>query len=209
MSPVRLLASRVTSPVASVPSGGWLCLRPRPLAGRCHVGSGLAVAGRAGQGLWWALDPRPDRGINILSCRRLCLLGPSPGAVAARQVLGGGGDQATAQSLPSGQTGHSLAAPSHPLSGWGRGGDPHPGFPGATSEIQTHTFPLGFPGSGRDQQRGDKGGWARRQQRGVGRNEGEAKRSSWGGELLQKGMGKQRLRGRERQGERRRGQSSS
>lgn len=62
----------------------------RPLAGWCHVGSGLAVAGRAGQGLWWALDPRPDLSINILGCRRLCLLGPSPGAAAAGQVLGAG-----------------------------------------------------------------------------------------------------------------------
>lgn len=124
VSPVKPLASQATRLAASVPTGGWLCLRPRPLAGWCHVGLGLAVAGRAGQGLWWALDPRPDLGINILSCWRLCLLGPSLGVVAARQVLGGGGDQATAESLPSGQTGHSLAAPSRPLSGWGRGGDP-------------------------------------------------------------------------------------
>lgn len=72
--PRWLLASQATRLAASVPTGGWLCLRPRP----CWLAATLlAMArGRAGQGLWWALDPRLDLGINILSCWRLCLLGP-------------------------------------------------------------------------------------------------------------------------------------
>lgn len=37
---------------------GCVCGRARRPASA--VGPGLAVAGRAGQGLWWALDPRPD-----------------------------------------------------------------------------------------------------------------------------------------------------
>lgn len=46
-------------PLAFVLSKWRLHLR-RPLACWCHAGSGLAVAaGRAGQGLWWALAPRP------------------------------------------------------------------------------------------------------------------------------------------------------
>lgn len=61
-----------------------------PLAGWCHAGSGLAVVGRAGQGLRWALDLRPALGINIPACQQRCLHGPSLGVAAARQVPGVG-----------------------------------------------------------------------------------------------------------------------
>lgn len=63
MSPGKPPASRVTRLVASVLSGGCVCgvspcwLVPRWLGAGCGR--------RAGQGLWWALDLRPDLSINI------------------------------------------------------------------------------------------------------------------------------------------------
>ena len=62
-----------------------------PLAGWCHAGSGwLWRAGRAGAVV--GTGPTPGPRYKYPGCRRLCLLGPSPGAgvVAARQVLGAG-----------------------------------------------------------------------------------------------------------------------
>lgn len=87
------ILSEAAGILGSEPSGlqaEWRLHLRCPLAGWCHVGSGLTAAGRAGQGLWWALDPRPALGINIPGCRRQCLLCPSLGVAAAQQVLGAG-----------------------------------------------------------------------------------------------------------------------
>lgn len=56
--------------------------------------------------------PTPGLGINIPRLPRLCLLGPSPGAAAAQQVLGVGVTRAQHRHFLLARQTQSLTAPS-------------------------------------------------------------------------------------------------
>lgn len=122
------------------------------------------MADRAGHGLWWALDLCPDLGINISGCRRLCLLGPSLGAAADRQVLGAGVTRPQhSHFLLARQATASLPLPT-PFLGGGEVVTPHSGLPGTTSEPLTWTSLLGL--GERPAETGGGGGWAKTAERG-------------------------------------------
>lgn len=149
-----------------------LCLRRAPLpAGATLARSWLwhqARQGRAGAVV--GTGPTPSLGINIPGCRRLCLLcllGLSPaGGGSSPAGPGGGGDQATAQTFPSGQTGPAtLLPPPAPFLGGREAMTPHSGFPAAASEAPTWISQPGFPECGRQRRWGARGAGQDTQQR--------------------------------------------
>lgn len=162
-------AAGIPSDAASMLSAGCACG-----ASPCRLVPRWLGAGRGGQGRAGAVvgtGPTPGPQYKYLGLPAAVFTWPQPGGGSSRAGLGGGGDQATAQSLPSGQTGRSLPAP---FLGGGEVVTPNSGLPGATSEALTPTPPLGFPGSGRETSRdGTRAVGQETAERGVGKNEGE------------------------------------
>lgn len=100
-------------------------------------------AGRAGAVVGTGPAPRPR--YKYPSCRAAVFTRPQPGGGGSSPAgPGGGGDQATVQTLPSGQTGYGLTAPSR-MGVWQRPLILGSQGPPATLWMSS----LGFPESGR------------------------------------------------------------
>lgn len=134
----------------------------RPLAGWCHAGSELAVAaGKAGQGRgcgghWTHAQPRykyprlPAAVFAVFTRPQ-----PRPRGGSSPAGPGGGGDQATAQTFPSGQTGPAiLLPPPAPFLGGREAVTPHSGLQGLPVRLRPGYPSWAFQSVG---DRGDKG----------------------------------------------------
>lgn len=144
VSPGKPPASRATRPVASVLSGGRVCgVSPCRLVPR-WLGAGCG--GRAGQGLWWALDPRPDLGINIPAAGGCVYSAPARGRRQPGRSRGRGVTRPQRRHfLLARQATASLPLPA-PFRDGGVAATPHPGLPGPLVTLWTSS--RGFPGSG-------------------------------------------------------------